>query len=141
MYCPLEIVESFIRLADANTKKFVETCAILAGNEKNGALIIDTLIIPQQKGAHDHCYMTDEIELFQTQIENNVMTLGWIHTHPQYVRRRSVISYSRSSSLRLICTISSDTRCRCLRQWPLCIRLWSRFATRPSGSRMRECLR
>jgi hypothetical protein len=33
VYCPLEIVETFIRQADANTKKFVETCAILAGNE------------------------------------------------------------------------------------------------------------
>ena len=30
--------------------------------------------------------MTDdgEIELFETQINNQVMTLGWIHTHPQF---------------------------------------------------------
>ena len=31
--------------------------------------------------------MTDdgEIELFEAQIANSVMTLGWIHTHPQFV--------------------------------------------------------
>ncbi len=46
MYCPLEIVEAFIKIAKANTDKKVETCAILAGSERNGALIIDTLIIP-----------------------------------------------------------------------------------------------
>jgi STAM-binding protein len=30
--------------------------------------------------------MTDEgeIELFEAQINNSVMTLGWIHTHPQF---------------------------------------------------------
>ena len=31
--------------------------------------------------------MTDEgeIELFEAQMANSVMTLGWIHTHPQFV--------------------------------------------------------
>mmetsp|Transcript_106532 Transcript_106532/g.147511 ORF Transcript_106532/g.147511 Transcript_106532/m.147511 type:complete len:106 (+) Transcript_106532:994-1311(+) len=28
--------------------------------------------------------MTDEIELFETQIKEEVMTIGWIHTHPQF---------------------------------------------------------
>eukprot|EP00347_Sterkiella_histriomuscorum_P022455 403338424 len=84
MYCPLEIVEAFIQIANINTAKKLETCAILAGSEMNDALIIDTLIIPSQEGHVDHCYMTDEIQLFEAQIEHKVMTLGWIHTHPQY---------------------------------------------------------
>ena len=29
--------------------------------------------------------MTDEVELFETQIAENLMTIGWIHTHPQFV--------------------------------------------------------
>ncbi len=61
VYCPIEIVESFIKIAKANTDRKLETCAILGGSERNGALIIDTLIIPTQEGHHDHCYMTDEI--------------------------------------------------------------------------------
>lgn len=46
MYCPYEIVEAFIELAKMNTNRKLETCAILAGSERNDALIIDTLIIP-----------------------------------------------------------------------------------------------
>lgn len=83
--CPLEIIDSFIRLSQANTQSKLETCAILAGNEKSGELVIDTLIIPKQEGHQDHCFMTDEIELFEAQINHKVMTIGWIHTHPQYV--------------------------------------------------------
>jgi STAM-binding protein len=28
--------------------------------------------------------MTDEISMFEAQIAHKVMTIGWIHTHPQY---------------------------------------------------------
>ena len=28
--------------------------------------------------------MDDEIGLFETQIKEGVMTIGWIHTHPQF---------------------------------------------------------
>ena len=49
------------KIAKTNTDRKLETCAILAGSEMNGALIIDTLIIPTQEGHTDHCYMTDEI--------------------------------------------------------------------------------
>ena len=47
VYCPNEIVESFIQLAEYNTSRKLETCAILAGIEVNGALVIETLIIPK----------------------------------------------------------------------------------------------
>lgn len=46
MYCPLEIIEAFIKIAKPNTDRKLETCAILAGSERNNALIIDTLIVP-----------------------------------------------------------------------------------------------
>jgi len=85
--CPIELVEDFIMRARANTVNKVETCAILAGIEQQGSLIVTHLIIPQQEGHSDHCYMTDEVELFECQIQHNVLTLGWIHTHPQYVGR------------------------------------------------------
>jgi len=84
VYCPFEIIESFIKIAKTNTDRKLETCAILAGSEMNGSLIIDTLIIPTQEGHTDHCYMTDEIQLFEAQIAHKVMTIGWIHTHPQF---------------------------------------------------------
>jgi STAM-binding protein len=72
----------FIRIANMNTSTKIETCAVLAGIEKDNTLIIDTLIIPKQEGHTDHCYMTDEVGMFEAQISASVMTIGWIHTHP-----------------------------------------------------------
>lgn len=28
--------------------------------------------------------MTDEIQLFEAQIQHDLITIGWIHTHPQF---------------------------------------------------------
>ena len=88
VYCPTEILEAFIDLSRSNTDKSVETCGILAGREvnKGDSLLIDTLIIPLQEGYVDRCLMTDELSLFETQINQKVMTIGWIHSHPTYVR-------------------------------------------------------
>lgn len=86
MICPIDVVAAFLKIAHPNTFRKVETCAILAGIEREGSLVINTLIVPPQTGKQDQCCMTDdgEIELFEAQISNSVMTLGWIHTHPQY---------------------------------------------------------
>ena len=51
--CPIEIVAEFLKIAQPNTSKNVETCAILAGNEIDGQLAITTLIIPTQTGKSD----------------------------------------------------------------------------------------
>ena len=32
----------------------------------------------------DHCFMTDELSLFEVQIHRKLMTIGWIHSHPSY---------------------------------------------------------
>jgi len=34
--CPIEIVSEFLRVANPNTSTLIETCAILAGEERNG---------------------------------------------------------------------------------------------------------
>jgi STAM-binding protein len=48
--CPLEILTEFRARAKPNTDKLIETCGILAGIERNGQLIITTLLIPKQEG-------------------------------------------------------------------------------------------
>ena len=80
--CPIEVIAEFLKGSHANTSRKIETCAILAGEEQNGQLAITTLIFPTQTGEQDQCAMTDEVELFEVQIEKSVMTIGWIHTHP-----------------------------------------------------------
>lgn len=65
--CPIDIVSNFLRIAQSNTSAKIETCAILAGVERDGQLLINTLIVPPQTGKQDQCAMTDdgEIELFE----------------------------------------------------------------------------
>ena len=83
--CPIEVVAEFLKVAHPNTSTKIETCAILAGSEINGQLVITSLIVPTQTGKQDMCSMDDEVELFECQIAEDLMTLGWIHTHPQFV--------------------------------------------------------
>ena len=83
--CPIEVVAEFLRVSNPNTTNKIETCAILAGEEKNGELHITTLIVPTQTGKQDQCSMDDEVELFEAQINAGLITIGWIHTHPQFV--------------------------------------------------------
>lgn len=67
-----------------NTNSKIETCGILGGIEKDGKFIVNTLVIPSQTGKSDQCAMTDEMELFEVQIAHSIITIGWIHTHPEY---------------------------------------------------------
>ena len=80
--CPIEVIAEFLKVAHGNTSRKIETCAILAGEERDGQLVITALIVPTQTGKQDMCSMDDEVELFECQIAEGLMTIGWIHTHP-----------------------------------------------------------
>ncbi|ETI49526.1 hypothetical protein, variant 10 [Phytophthora nicotianae CJ01A1] len=104
---PSGIIAQFTLLASPNTNRppyGIETCGILAGILYDRKLIITTLIIPKQevcwqrerfiiayltvrvlvvKGSSDMCTMTNEEELYDFCFSNELLTLGWIHTHPK----------------------------------------------------------
>lgn len=79
---PKGIHSRFLSIADRNTRNKIETCGILAGTLKNNILKITTLIIPKQKGTPDTCTTENEEELFDIQDKYDLLTFGWIHTHP-----------------------------------------------------------
>ncbi|KAI7832915.1 hypothetical protein BX661DRAFT_141219 [Kickxella alabastrina] len=81
---PSGIFEEFIDIASANTSKSLETCGVLCGKQVPGqdALIMTTLIIPKQTATSDTCTTQNEEELFVEQMDRDLITLGWIHTHP-----------------------------------------------------------
>lgn len=85
---PMDIPEQFLRIAAPNTHKppyGVETCGILAGVVTGPRQIkITHMIIPPQVGSSDTVAMTDqgEIDLFMYCTSNDLLALGWIHTHP-----------------------------------------------------------
>ncbi|TVU20738.1 hypothetical protein EJB05_30333 [Eragrostis curvula] len=82
LHVPVALMECFLRVAEANTSKNLETCGILAGTLKKRTFYVTTLIIPKQKSTSDSCQATNEEEIFEVQDKGSLLSLGWIHTHP-----------------------------------------------------------
>ncbi|TVU21019.1 hypothetical protein EJB05_30629 [Eragrostis curvula] len=82
VHVPVKLMECFLRVAEANTKRSLETCGVLAGTLKKRTFYVTTLIIPKQKSTSNTCEATNEEELFEVQDMGSLFTLGWIHTHP-----------------------------------------------------------
>jgi STAM-binding protein len=83
IHCPRMLLNEFLdRYAVNNTRMNKETCGILCGELKNNELYITHVIIPKQEGSSDRVETKGEEELFEYQISNSLLTLGWIHTHP-----------------------------------------------------------
>lgn len=79
---PTEMIDTFVALASHNTERRIETCGLLLGKLSRGRYTITTLLIPNQKGSADTCEMLDEENIFDYQDKRDLLTLGWIHTHP-----------------------------------------------------------
>ncbi|CAG9834445.1 unnamed protein product [Diabrotica balteata] len=79
---PVQLMTLFQAMAQSNTFKNIETCGILCGKLEKNELIITHMILPKQKGTSDTCHATNEEEIFEYQDAFNLITIGWIHTHP-----------------------------------------------------------
>lgn len=73
---------SFLTIALANTQRNLETCGILCGRLVSNAFLVSKLVIPEQEATSDTCDTVNEGALFDYCDSENLMTLGWIHTHP-----------------------------------------------------------
>lgn len=79
---PDSIVHRFLDLAAHNTRRNLETCGVLAGKLSHDEFTITTLIIPKQTATSDTVAMLNEEEILEVADQRDLMTLGWIHTHP-----------------------------------------------------------
>ncbi|KAK4121987.1 hypothetical protein N657DRAFT_576601 [Parathielavia appendiculata] len=82
VFLPSTLRQKFLQLASANTRKGLEMCGMLCGTTVNNALFISHLIIPEQKCTSDTCETENESSMLDFCIENNLIVIGWIHTHP-----------------------------------------------------------
>ncbi|KAJ1971541.1 hypothetical protein H4R35_005201 [Dimargaris xerosporica] len=82
MHIPFDLLGRFLACARANTEKNLETCGILCGVLKKNEFHLTTLLIPKQTATSDTCTTTNEEELVEYQMKHELLTLGWIHTHP-----------------------------------------------------------
>ncbi|XP_063980712.1 STAM-binding protein-like A [Diachasmimorpha longicaudata] len=79
---PSKMMTEFLKLSRPNTINNKETCGILAGSLVRNQLFVTHLLIPQQMGSPDSCVTHNEEDIFDYQDQHNLITLGWIHTHP-----------------------------------------------------------
>lgn len=79
---PADLMQKFIVAAQSNTLRKTETMGILCGKVSGHAFRITHLFVPHQTGTPDSCDMQNEEELIFYQDKHDLITLGWIHTHP-----------------------------------------------------------
>ncbi|RMZ70183.1 endosome-associated ubiquitin isopeptidase [Pyrenophora seminiperda CCB06] len=82
VFLPSQLRNQFLAVASSNTRLNLETCGMLCGILKSNALFITRLIIPEQTSTSDTCETLNEEELFDYCDKEELMVLGWIHTHP-----------------------------------------------------------
>ncbi|ETO15951.1 hypothetical protein RFI_21409 [Reticulomyxa filosa] len=81
---PDNVAKEFVKFAEKNTKQDVETCGILTGKRDttSGNYRVTHVIIPKQNGSSNTVHTVNEEELIDVQEKYQLITLGWIHTHP-----------------------------------------------------------
>ncbi len=82
VFLPPSLRERFLSIAAPNTRANLETCGILCGTLISNALFISRLVIPEQESTSDTCETVNESALFDYCDSEDLMVLGWIHTHP-----------------------------------------------------------
>ena len=82
VFLPPKLRHQFLSIAETNTRANRETCGILCGTLISNALFISKLVIPEQESTSDTCEMVNESALFDYVDGEDLMVLGWIHTHP-----------------------------------------------------------
>lgn len=84
---PRSIVLEFIALSAAATAMpggGIETGGMLLGRLERSRLVVSVLVLPEQHGNSDFFEMTaeGEMDIFNLCLQESLITLGWIHTHP-----------------------------------------------------------
>ena len=82
IFLPQDLRHRFLSIAQVNTRANLETCGILCGTLVSNALFISKLVIPDQESTSDTCETVNESHLFDYVDGEDLMVLGWIHTHP-----------------------------------------------------------
>lgn len=82
IFLPNTLRRKFLEMAAPNTRRNLEMCGILCGTAVNNALFISCLLIPEQRCSPDTCETVNESAIAEFCLAQDLMMLGWIHTHP-----------------------------------------------------------
>ncbi|KAI2466959.1 hypothetical protein F4781DRAFT_333161 [Annulohypoxylon bovei var. microspora] len=82
IFLPKQLRRQFLSIASENTRRGLEMCGILCGTAVNNALFVRCLLIPEQNCTSDTCETENEGSMFEYCMNEDLLVLGWIHTHP-----------------------------------------------------------
>lgn len=82
VFLPPDLRTHFLKVAAPNTRRNLETLGILCGTLISNAFFISKLLIPQQESTSDTCEAVNEAAIWEFCDSEDLMVLGWIHTHP-----------------------------------------------------------
>ncbi|XP_041714473.1 AMSH-like protease isoform X2 [Coregonus clupeaformis] len=99
---PRDLTYRFLLLADSNTARGIETCGVLCGKLTQNEFMLTHVVVPKQSAGPDYCDMENVEELFSFQDHNNLLTLGWIHTHPTQTAFLSSVDLHTHGSYQLM---------------------------------------
>ncbi|XP_049869647.1 STAM-binding protein-like A [Pectinophora gossypiella] len=99
---PAALLPRFLLLARGHTARNLELCGILAGVLERDQLKITHVIVPKQTGTADSCSTNNEEDIFHYQDQHNLITLGWIHTHPTQTAFLSSVDLHTQCSYQLM---------------------------------------
>ena len=102
MFLPASLRRTFLSIARPNTVSNLETCGILCGTLIRNALFVSRLVIPEQEATSDTCATKDEEGLFEYCDREELMVLGWIHTHPTQTCFMSSVDLHTHASYQLM---------------------------------------
>jgi STAM-binding protein len=116
VFLPPDLRRQFLALAEPNTRRNLETCGILCGTLISNALFISKLLVPEQESTSDTCETINESAIFDFCDSEDLMVLGWIHTHPSqtcFMSSRDVHTHCGyqvmlPESIAIVCAPSKD---------------------------------
>ena len=82
MFIPSKLRRTFLEIAAKNTAAGLEMCGVLCGSPVNNALFVRCLIIPDQICTSDTVETVNEATMAEYCMNEDLLVLGWIHTHP-----------------------------------------------------------
>lgn len=108
--------DRFLAIAAPNTRRNLETCGVLCGTLISNALFISRVVIPEQESTSDTCETVNEGALFDYCAKEDLMVLGWIHTHPSqtcFMSSRDLHTHSgyqtmMAESIAIVCAPSKN---------------------------------
>ncbi|XP_020656942.3 AMSH-like protease isoform X3 [Pogona vitticeps] len=111
---PRGLCPKFLLLAEANTT--------------HNEFTITHVIVPKQSAGPDYCDMENVEELFSVQDQHDLLTLGWIHTHPTQTAFLSSVDLHTHCSYQLMLPEAIAIVCSPKHNEPNCGPIWKILA-------------